>query len=63
MTYDFEADGQRIAELEATVKALVEALKRCEKIVERNLYHQHEKIADVPLIARKALALVGGVSS
>jgi hypothetical protein len=37
-------------------RELVEALERCAKIVERNLYHQHEKIEDVPRIARAALA-------
>lgn len=34
---------------------LREALERCAQIVERNLYRQHEKVEDVPKIARAAL--------
>lgn len=44
-----------IAELQAQVEALSKALERCGKIVERNLYRQHEKIEDVPRIVRAAL--------
>ena len=65
-----EADGQRIAELEAEnerltarVAELEAVLKRCAEIVERNNHRQNEKVDDVKLIARRTLALVGGVSS
>lgn len=34
---------------------LVEALERCAQIVERNLGRQDEKIADVPIVARRAI--------
>lgn len=37
------------------VKRLREAAERCAVIVERNLYHQHEKIEDVPRLLRQAL--------
>ena len=40
----------------ASQAELLSALERCAEIVERNLYRQHEKIEDVPRIARDALA-------
>lgn len=46
---------QRIEALEADNARLREALKRCATIVDRNLYRQHEKVEDVPKIARQAL--------
>ena len=46
---------QRIEALEAENARLREALKRCATIVDRNLYRQHEKVEDVPKIARQAL--------
>lgn len=46
---------QRIEALEAENGRLREALKRCATIVDRNLYRQHEKVEDVPKIARQAL--------
>jgi len=45
----------RNAELEAEVARLRAVMERCAKIVDRNLYHQHEKIVDVPLLLRAAL--------
>lgn len=36
------------------------ALERCARIVERNLYHQSEKVEDVTHIAREALGSGGG---
>jgi hypothetical protein len=45
----------RITELEAEVARLREALERCSKIVKNNLYRQHEKIEDVPIIVERAL--------
>ncbi len=38
------------------VERLLAALERCAEIVERNLYRQHEKIEDVPKIARAAVS-------
>lgn len=46
--------------LAAQCEALAGALERCGKIVEVNLYRQHEKIEDVKLIARTALAAYKG---
>ena len=37
------------------VERLLASLEWCAKIVERNLYHQHEKLEDVPIIARRAI--------
>jgi len=47
--------AERIKALEAENERLREALKRCATIVDRNLYRQHEKVEDVPKIARQAL--------
>lgn len=42
--------------LRREIKNFREALERCAEIVERNLYRQHEKIEDVPRIARAAIS-------
>lgn len=44
-----------LATMQERVGVLEGALERCAQIVERNLYHQHEKVEDVPRIARSAL--------
>ena len=47
--------ADRLQALSAEVERLKAALKRCGEIVENNLYRQHEKIEDVPLIVAQAL--------
>jgi hypothetical protein len=40
----------------AETERLREVMVRCAEIVDRNLYHQHEKIEDVPHLIRAALS-------
>jgi len=40
--------------------ALAKALEQCASIVERNLHRQNEKVDDVKIVARQALASIGG---
>jgi hypothetical protein len=50
------AHAAEIARLERVVVEAGKVLERCATIVDRNLYRQHEKIEDVPMIARAWLA-------
>lgn len=47
--------AHHIAAQDAEIARKDAALERCAKIVEQNLYHQHEKIEDVPRLLRSAL--------
>lgn len=46
---------RQLSEAAARIEALEAVLERCAVIVERNLYRQHEKVEDVPKIARAAI--------
>ena len=56
----FNRDGPEAADLiqsqASQIASLSAVMERCAKIVDRNLYHQSEKIADVPKLLRDALA-------
>jgi hypothetical protein len=54
-------DGMRLANPDGPAAAdhiehLERTMERCALIVDRNLYHQHEKIEDVPRLLRAALS-------
>ena len=48
--------ADQLAALSAKVERLEAVMRRCALIVERNLHRQNEKIGDVPLLIRAALA-------
>lgn len=48
------------AKLIAAAPDMLEALQRIERIIDVNLWHQHEKIEDAKQIAREAIAKATG---